>query len=195
MNQQVVDYLRTNKDSYTKESLVEQLKNSGYSDSEIQEGLNMVYGNADNSIPIPQAVNTDNQAPQEEKRSIWKIVLIVGGIIFAVGFVIVLILGSIVMVSLNSARDKARDASAKSTISSTVPTAILCMDDGNDLTNPVPGTLICEDALGSWPEFGVTGQWGIMIDDDVSDGTFAYTAAYGVSGEATCTEAGCIFSD
>ncbi len=43
MNQQIVDYLQKNKERYTQESLVEQLKKSGYNTSEINEGVNFVY--------------------------------------------------------------------------------------------------------------------------------------------------------
>ncbi len=43
MNQQIVDYLQKNKEQYTQESLVEQLKKSGYSTSEINESVNLVY--------------------------------------------------------------------------------------------------------------------------------------------------------
>ncbi len=127
----------------------------------------------------------------------WKIVLIVGAIIFGAGLVIVLIIGAISMSSFDSARDKAKDASAKSTISSTVPAAIICMDEGNNLADLVAGTLICKDGFGSWPDFGLTGRWGVMIDDDVSDGTFEYTATYGTKDEytATCSETGCTFDE
>ncbi len=195
MNQQIIDYLQTNKGSYSKESLVEQLKNSGYNDNEILESVNAVY--QEEEVPIPQANNVNIQAPQEGKKSVWKIVLIVGAIIFGVGLVIVLIIGVIVMSSLDSARDKAKEASVKSTISATVPAAILCMDDENDPTNLVPGTSICEESNGIWSDLGLIGQWGIMVDGDVSDGTFEYTATYGTEDNytATCSETGCTFDE
>ncbi len=74
MNQQVIDYLQTNKDSYSKESLVEQLKNSGYDDSEILESINTVYHGEE--APIPQANNVNIQAPQEEKNLCGKLYLL-----------------------------------------------------------------------------------------------------------------------
>ena len=44
MNQQIIDYLQQNKVAYTKESLVQQLKNSGYMENDIQEAVSVVYG-------------------------------------------------------------------------------------------------------------------------------------------------------
>lgn len=61
------------------------------------------------------------------------------------------ILASIVLVSLNSARSKARAASVKASISSMAPSAILCCDQsgaalqttkGSDICNPVVGGII-----------------------------------------------------
>jgi hypothetical protein len=44
MNQQILDYLQKNKDSYTKESLVEQLQNAGYANADITSSVIYVYG-------------------------------------------------------------------------------------------------------------------------------------------------------
>ncbi|HIP50132.1 MAG TPA: type II secretion system protein [Candidatus Pacebacteria bacterium] len=110
------------------------------------------------------------------------------------------ILASIVLVSLNSARQKAKDASVKSSISSTVPAAILCMDDGADLTiwdNPnTGGGGICLNSEGTWPPLESSGSWDPTgWDNIVSDGTFSYNAIYGGTKNctATCTETGCTF--
>ncbi len=109
------------------------------------------------------------------------------------------ILASIVLVSLNSARQKAKDASVKSSISSTVPAAILCMDDVEDLTpwtnQSTGGGNICANSEGQWPKLETSGQWNNIIDDNVSDGNFEYTADFR-NGEclATCTETGCMFT-
>ncbi len=57
MNQQIVDYLQKNKEAYTTESLVQQLRNVGYAENDIQEAVGVVYG-ADlspNVIPMPNA--------------------------------------------------------------------------------------------------------------------------------------------
>ncbi len=43
MNQAIVDYLKKNKDMYAKEALVAQLKTSGFSEGEIEEGVGLVY--------------------------------------------------------------------------------------------------------------------------------------------------------
>jgi hypothetical protein len=55
MNQQAIDYLQKNKSDYSKESLVQQLKNVGYADVNIEEAINVVYGGAlyqsDNILP------------------------------------------------------------------------------------------------------------------------------------------------
>ena len=44
MNQQIVDYLQKNKEAYSTESLVQQLKNAGNAERDIQEAVNIVYG-------------------------------------------------------------------------------------------------------------------------------------------------------
>ncbi len=114
------------------------------------------------------------------------------------------ILASIVLVSLNSARQKAKDASVKSSISSTVPAAILCMDDGNNLTGdgstdggqPTANANICVGSEGQWPTLETSGAWITISDFDVTDGNFRYTANYQNNTQtAVCTETGCTFSD
>ena len=111
------------------------------------------------------------------------------------------ILASIVLVSLNSARQKAKDASVKSSISSTVPSAILCMDDNEVLTtwnnSQTGGGNICNGSEGQWPELEGTGEWANIGDANVSDGTFSYNATYGGATKnctATCTQTGCEFT-
>ena len=107
------------------------------------------------------------------------------------------ILASIVLVSLNSARQKAKDASVKSSISSTVPAAILCMDDVSNLNSPSVGTAICPNSEGVWPELDPSGTWNATgMDNNVTDGTFNYRANYGGTKHCTalCTETGCVFS-
>ncbi len=44
MNQQIVEYLRANKDRYTQESLITQLRNVGQSENDIKEAADSVYG-------------------------------------------------------------------------------------------------------------------------------------------------------
>ncbi len=111
------------------------------------------------------------------------------------------ILASIVLVSLNSARQKAKDASVKSSISSTVPAAILCMDDVNNLTQwssaSAGGGQICPGSEGTWPKLESSGSWDATgWENNVTDGTFSYNATYGGTKtcHAECTETGCVFS-
>ena len=106
------------------------------------------------------------------------------------------ILAAIVLVSLNSARQKARDASANASVSSTVPAAVICMDDSIDLNTPAAGTAICTGSDGLWPDISSTGwAWDGAADDSLADGSgdFEYQAEKGTSGTGCilCTETGC----
>ncbi len=113
------------------------------------------------------------------------------------------ILAAIVLVSLNSARQKAKNAAVKSSISSTVPAAILCMDDNEDLSAPTANTgggNICANSDGVWPALDPSGSWNTaLIDGTVSDGSgdFEFDAWYGAShcAHAICTEVGCTFDE
>lgn len=49
MDQQVVEYLRTNKEKYTQESLVAQLRSAGHSEGDIMAALAIVYDLAEQS--------------------------------------------------------------------------------------------------------------------------------------------------
>ncbi len=107
------------------------------------------------------------------------------------------ILASIVLVSLNSARQKAKDASVKSSISSTVPAAILCMDDGLDIIDPltVANGPICTDSDGTWPPLESSGHWNSGSTSDYAAGNFQYTANYRNNEcGATCSPTGCSFA-
>ena len=63
------------------------------------------------------------------------------------------ILASIVLVSLNSARVKARDASALSTATSLVPIIQMCDIDGGKVNIPLEGRSICNlsSSYGAYP--------------------------------------------
>lgn len=52
MNQQIADYLQLNKVAYTKESLVQQLRNSGYMENDIQTAVDLVYIDCNIAPPI-----------------------------------------------------------------------------------------------------------------------------------------------
>jgi len=114
------------------------------------------------------------------------------------------ILASIVLVSLNSARQKARIASAKSSISSTVPGAVMCADDGGILQAPGAATgggpMCAPDASSTaWPELGAGATWDTTISaNSLTDSDFEYTATIETSNgdcTATCTATGCSFDN
>lgn len=121
-------------------------------------------------------------------------------VIVAIGvFLLIAIIGifsSVVLVSLNSARNTAQDASVKSSILSTVPVAIICMDDGSNINPPVGGMPICKGVDSVWPVLAETGEWGELIKDGADGRNFEYTATYANgTKQVTCTETGCNFSD
>lgn len=105
------------------------------------------------------------------------------------------ILASIVLVSLNSARQKAKVAAVKSSVSSTVAAGILCQDDGGTISNPAAGTAICNLAAQTttWPNItGQSGTWGNTTTQNTTAGTFSYTATLPDATTFTCNEVGCI---
>lgn len=96
------------------------------------------------------------------------------------------ILSSIVLVSLNSARDRARVASLQSTLASVTTIASLCVNDGASVQNPTSVTTgggnICDDTSVTtevWPTLQGQGlenagyQYGTTSDTTVvaTDGT------------------------
>jgi prepilin-type N-terminal cleavage/methylation domain-containing protein len=96
------------------------------------------------------------------------------------------ILASIVLVSLNSARTKAKDASFKSTAASIKPGIILCCDKQVPL-NSTPDTDICTDG-DKYPTADAMG--GATVDIDCQDnGTFQVTVTPGTNDTGTCTSA------
>ncbi len=113
------------------------------------------------------------------------------------------ILASIVLVSLNSARQKARIAAAKSSISSTVPGAVMCADDGGILQAPnaaTGGGAMCDtDDSTAWPELGDGATWNTTIEpNSLTNSDFKYTATIQTSDgdcTATCTATGCSFDN
>lgn len=112
------------------------------------------------------------------------------------------ILASIVLVSLNSARQKARIASAKSSISSTVPGAVMCADDGGILQTPVADSAICStgDANVKWPKLTNDAAWSStgFTANSSTNSDFTYQATITTSSgtcTATCNATGCTFFD
>ena len=107
------------------------------------------------------------------------------------------ILASIVLVSLGSARSRARDAAFKATASSMVPAAILCCDT---VSTPAPvlntaiGAAVCTPTIGSnWPGAAAIGAitFALPADNCATDGSFKFTVTPGTGNTGTCTNATC----
>jgi len=87
------------------------------------------------------------------------------------------ILASVVMVSLNSARNKAKRASALSTVSGLGTEIIMCVDDDGDIQNATNastgGNDVCSSAGHSvaWPD--LSGSDYCYDDNNVSDAACA----------------------
>ncbi|MDO8240733.1 MAG: type II secretion system protein [Candidatus Moranbacteria bacterium] len=102
------------------------------------------------------------------------------------------ILASIVLVSLNSARIKAKDAAIYASVSSTVAGGVMCMDDGLALAGPTAGVAMCAGSTSVWPAIaGNGGAWGGAATSDPAAGTFSYTATDASTVVITCTQVGC----
>ena len=112
------------------------------------------------------------------------------------------ILAAIVMVSLNSAKDKAKAASFKATSASTQAAAIQCDDAAGTLNTGASGTSMCtatpaEPVL--WPAVA-TGtctagtDLTFTVTDAGGDGTFAYSTTCDIRTTqytTTCNETSC----
>jgi len=112
------------------------------------------------------------------------------------------ILASVVLASLNTARERARVASAQASMKSAQAAAILCGDGGGDLTHssnvPQAGAALCTVASSTdavWPTLPTAGSWayGSAADVDADDGTFSFNAT-GDGATILCTQASCTTS-
>ncbi len=96
MNNAIVQYLQQNKDAFSKDSLIGELRKAGHSENDIMEGITIVYGNGSH-IPLPpMGVNTIKYA------GFWIrfLALFVDGIIvFAVSFPIKLLFNTVISVA------------------------------------------------------------------------------------------------
>lgn len=109
------------------------------------------------------------------------------------------ILASIVLVSLNSARTKARGAAFKSTVSSIIPQMLICEDSDVDIAAYVANNEICNLTAGSDPVYPnvaaqcTGGTVGAITGGTDGDGIFSFTAtcANGDIAATACTETGC----
>lgn len=107
------------------------------------------------------------------------------------------ILAAMILVALNSARTKAKVASAESTIRSAQAAGVMCADEGT-VTAPVTSNAMCSGTgvtvIETWPSFGTTGfTWGTTTDATAADGIFQFTAT-GQGATFTCTQTGCLKS-
>lgn len=104
------------------------------------------------------------------------------------------ILAAVVLVSLNSARDKARIAAGKSTLSS-IPAALsLCVDDNLAISSPSTATPICTGSQ-NWPALGTGWAYGTLTGGTAGSTTVSFTANYNTTDvTATCNLSGCTFS-
>jgi prepilin-type N-terminal cleavage/methylation domain-containing protein len=98
------------------------------------------------------------------------------------------ILAGIVLVSLSSARERSRKASLQSTMSSIMPVAAMCVNDGGSIQTPVAGNAICDltDITEVWPTLDhITGASYVYIS--ANDTTIV--AGEGTTAVVTCTVA------
>ncbi|MFA5986245.1 MAG: type II secretion system protein [Parcubacteria group bacterium] len=98
------------------------------------------------------------------------------------------ILASIVLVSLNSARNKAKQASFKSSASSIAPAAILCCDQVGGALQTTSGAEICSPAVqATYPASPVISS--IAIGNQCAGGTFRLTVTANANEAGGCTSA------
>jgi len=121
------------------------------------------------------------------------------------------ILSSVVLASLNTARQRARVAANQASLGGVLPAAVICMDDGQNLgsvadggagATPVAGAAVCFGSSADWPTLTTTGTWtyGCGVDAPaqdvaVGDGTFTFCASGDGTNEISCSETGCIKDD
>ena len=97
------------------------------------------------------------------------------------------ILASVVLVSLNSARIKARDASFKSTAASMQPGLVLCCDSAPSATlGTTVGAAMCTGG-DLYPAATAIGTIG--AGNCAADGSFSKTITPGTNDTGTCTNA------
>jgi prepilin-type N-terminal cleavage/methylation domain-containing protein len=92
------------------------------------------------------------------------------------------ILSSVVLASLNNARQKARIASAQASLKSVQAAAVICLDNGTNLNVPAASTAICTTASSTYPTLPNIGSYaytgtGCTADTTVTDGTFRICAS------------------
>lgn len=110
------------------------------------------------------------------------------------------ILASIVLVSLNSARVKAKGASFKATMNSMLPGAVICDGDNLAVAAYSAGAVMCAGSTSLWPAFTASvcsSGAPVVTDATAGDGIFSYTMTCGglnaTEDLGTCTQVGCTF--
>ncbi len=104
------------------------------------------------------------------------------------------ILSSVVLASLNTAREKARIAASQASLGGVVPAAVICLDDAAALLDPaVAGSSVCTGSSANWPTLPTAGSWAYTASTsaDTAAGTFSFSAR-GDSEEVYCSESGCV---
>jgi len=111
---------------------------------------------------------------------------------------IIAILAGIVLVSLNSARDRSRKASLQSTVASVMPVVAMCVNDGGTVGQPLSNTTggdpICsdlDDVDEVWPGLDhITGaNYQYITVDDGSLATDVITVGEGTTVIVSCSMA------
>jgi len=106
------------------------------------------------------------------------------------------ILATVVIASLSSSRTKSKVAAAQSTMSSILPLAVTCMDDGSQLepmTANTGGGVLCNATTATWPT--ITGGWtyDTAPTSDPVHNTFSFSASDDSGNSITCTDSnGCV---
>ncbi|HBR79819.1 MAG TPA: hypothetical protein DEA46_05320 [Candidatus Moranbacteria bacterium] len=111
------------------------------------------------------------------------------------------ILASIVLVSLNTARVKAKAASFKSTLNSALPAGVICDGDNLTLTAFVGGNAMCTGSTSLWPTIPTNVWSGLtavgVTDATAGDGIFSFTVTCtGLNANedhGVCSQTGCTF--
>ncbi|MFH0969471.1 MAG: type II secretion system protein [Patescibacteria group bacterium] len=105
------------------------------------------------------------------------------------------ILASIVLVSLNSARTKARAASWKATVASVQKSAIACCASGNTINGYSDGGVMCTGSTSVWPAAANVGT-GITISN-CSNANPAFTISISTPPTLAtgCTSASCTITN
>jgi len=118
------------------------------------------------------------------------------------------ILSTVAVVNLNSARDKAKAASAQAALVQLTSAAIICQDDGLNLTYtgaltcddnnaPVAGQVVCVGSSATWPTlptgYNYIGAVGAGCSSDYTTGVWDFAATDGTK-TVTCDQTGCVVS-